>query len=95
VLNPSYAWFKSIEIRSNAMTRDQVKEILDRVLTWPPERQADAARMLTEMEAQNASPFRLTDEQVAEVKRRLADPNPKTIPIEEVFKRFGSTRASG
>ena len=75
------------------MTRDQVKEILDRVLSWPPERQADAARMLTEMEAQDASRLQLTDEQVAEVKRRLAEPNPKTIPAEEVFRRFRALRA--
>ena len=76
-----------------AMTRDQVKEILDRVLSWPPERQERAARVLTEMEAQDESRLTLTDEQVAEVKRRLADPNPNTIPAEEVFKRFRSPRA--
>jgi hypothetical protein len=75
------------------MTRDQVKEILDRVLTWPPERQERAARVLTEMEAQDESRLTLTDEQVAEVKRRLADPNPKTIPAEEVFRRFRARRA--
>jgi hypothetical protein len=55
------------------MTRQQVKEILDRVLTWPPERQEDAARMLREMERQDASSCHLTDEQVAEVSRRRAD----------------------
>jgi putative addiction module component (TIGR02574 family) len=55
------------------MTRDQVKEILDRVLTWSPERQEDAVRVLREMEAQDASPYRLTDDQAAEVERRLAD----------------------
>jgi hypothetical protein len=75
------------------MTRDQVKEILDRVLNWPPERQADVARMLTEMEAQDASPLRLTDEQVVEVKRRLADPNPKFVTLEEVRERFARRRA--
>jgi hypothetical protein len=52
------------------MTRDQVKEILERVLTWPPERQEDAVRVLTAMEEQDASGYRLTDEQVEEVRRR-------------------------
>ena len=54
------------------MTKEQVKEILDRVLTWPPKRQEDAARVLTEMEQQDASPHRLTDEQVKEIERRRA-----------------------
>ena len=52
------------------MTREQVKEILDRVLTWPPERQEHAARMLAEMEEQETSPYQLTDEQLEEVERR-------------------------
>jgi hypothetical protein len=55
------------------MNKEQVKEILDRVLTWPPKRQEDAARVLSEMEEQDASPYRLTDEQVEEVARRRAD----------------------
>jgi hypothetical protein len=75
------------------MTKDQVKAVLDRVLTWPPERQADAAEVLTLMEEQDRSTLRLTDQQAAEVRRRLADPNPKTIPAEEVFKRFRSSGA--
>jgi hypothetical protein len=52
------------------MTKEQVKEILDRVLTWPLERQEDAARILTRMEEQDTTPYRLTDEQVKEVERR-------------------------
>jgi hypothetical protein len=72
------------------MTKDQVKEILDRVLSWPPARQADVAHMVELMEEQDKSELRLTDEQAAEVRRRLANPNPKTIPAEEVFKRFRS-----
>jgi hypothetical protein len=75
------------------MTRDQVKEILDRVLTWPPERQADAARVLTEMEAQDTSSYHLTDEQVAEVRRRLADPDARFMTLEEVRHRFAQRRA--
>jgi hypothetical protein len=55
------------------MTKAQVKEILDRVLTWPAKRQEDAIRVLTEMEEQDASPYHLTEEQVQEIKRRRAD----------------------
>ena len=70
------------------MTRAQVKEILDRVLTWPPERQEDAARVLREMEEQDGSSLRLSADQVAEVRRRLSDPSPLTITAEDVFRRF-------
>ena len=55
------------------MTKEQVKEILDRVLTWPPKRQEDAVRVLCEMEEQDQAPYRLTDEQVEEVERRRAE----------------------
>jgi hypothetical protein len=55
------------------MTKKQVKEILDRVLTWQPKRQEEAARALSEMEEQDTIPYHLTDEQVAEVSRRRAD----------------------
>ena len=72
------------------MTKAQVKEILDRVLTWPPERQADVARVVELMEKQDSSTLRLTDDQADEVRRRLAEPPSQTIPAEEVFRRFRS-----
>lgn len=71
------------------MTKDQVKEILERVLTWPPERQADAAEVLTLMEAQDMSSYHLTDEQAAEVRRRLAKENPKYVTLTDARARFG------
>jgi hypothetical protein len=52
------------------VTEEQVKEILNRVLTWPPERQADAARVLSAMEEQHTRARHLTDAQVEEVERR-------------------------
>jgi hypothetical protein len=73
------------------MTKEQVNGILDRVLTWPPKRQEDAARVLAEMEEQDHSDLRLTDEQAAEVRRRLAKPSDQRVPIEKVFRRFRST----
>jgi hypothetical protein len=75
------------------MTRDQVKLILDRVLSWPAERQADIAHMVEMMEEQDQRALQLTDEQMEEVKRRLADPNPKFISLEEVRERFARRRA--
>jgi hypothetical protein len=74
------------------MTKDQVKEILERVLTWPPERQADVVEVVAFMEEQDKSGLQLTDEQAAEVRLRLADPNRKTIPAEEVFQRYRPSR---
>lgn len=74
------------------MTKEQVKKILDRVLTWPPERQADVAYVVEFMEAQDGSALGLTDDQAAEVRRRLASPSSNRIPAEEVFARLRSSR---
>jgi hypothetical protein len=75
------------------MTSDQLKEIIDRVLTWPAERQADVARVIELMEAQDESDLRLSEEQAEEVRRRMANPPAKTIPAGEVFGRLRSSRA--
>jgi hypothetical protein len=75
-----------------AMTKDQVKEILERVLTWPPERQADIAHVAELMEEQDSSTYQITDEQLAEVRRRRAENNPKTLTLDEWdrrLRRFG------
>ena len=70
------------------MSKEQVKAILDRVLTWPSERQEDAAKVLMLMESADESVYRLTDEQVAEVGRRLADPNPRRLTLDEFKERL-------
>ena len=70
------------------MTKEQVKKILDRVLTWPPERQADIARVAELMEEQDSSSHHLTDEQLAEVRRRRAEINPRTLTLDEWDKRL-------
>ena len=70
------------------MTRDQVKAILDRVLTWSPQRQQDAAEILTLLEEHDSNPVRLTDEQAAEVRSRLADKDAKTLTLAELDERL-------
>jgi hypothetical protein len=74
------------------MTKEQVKAILERVLTWPEARQEDAARILLAMEEQDNSPYQLTEEQAAEVRRRLADPDDKGLSLDEVFARYQKPR---
>jgi hypothetical protein len=74
------------------MTKDQVKAVLDRVLTWPPERPEDVAEFLLSVEAQDNSDYRLSDGQIAELRRRRAETNPKTLTLtefDERLRRFG------
>jgi hypothetical protein len=75
------------------MSKDRVKEVLDRVLTWPPERQEIAVEMLEGLEAQDDPAVQLTDEQLAEVRRRLADPNPRFLTFAEVRARLAASGA--
>jgi hypothetical protein len=70
------------------MTHEEIKAALERVLTWPRERQQDAVEILASIEAQDKSAFRLTDEQAAEIRERLANPRSDTVPFEDVFRRF-------
>ncbi len=43
------------------MTKAQIKEVLDRVLTWPPERQQEAAELLTLLESQEGELYHPSD----------------------------------
>ena len=65
-----------------------MKAVLDRALTWPSERQEDAAKLLMLMESQDESVYRLADEQVEEVRRRMADPNRKLVSAVEACERI-------
>jgi hypothetical protein len=74
------------------MTKDQVNAVLDRILTWPPQRQEDVAEFLMSIEAQDNSDYRLSDGQLAELRRRRAEANPKTLTLaefDERLRRFG------
>ncbi|WP_244431899.1 hypothetical protein [Rhodopseudomonas sp. B29] len=70
------------------MSREQVRAILERVLTWPPERQEDAADILAAMETSDASELRLSDAQADEVRRRLADGDAETMTLDEFTAHF-------
>jgi hypothetical protein len=72
------------------MTRDQVKEILDRILTWPPEDQERIARFAYEVEQRRAGDD-ITDEEWRIIEERAARRDLATDDeVEEVFTRYRS-----
>ena len=54
------------------MTKDQVKQVLDRVLTWPRERQEDAAQMLLALEARQGELYHPDDDEWAAIEEGFA-----------------------
>ncbi|MCG6204548.1 hypothetical protein LPW26_07870 [Rhodopseudomonas sp. HC1] len=70
------------------MDQDDIKAILDRVLTWPPERQKDAAQLLLVMEEADANPYHLTEAQAAEVRRRIAMKGGAVLTLDEARRHF-------
>jgi hypothetical protein len=70
------------------MSNERVKAALERVLTWPEDRQDDVVALLEMMEEQDRSSFRLTDEQAEVVRQRRADPRRKLVSHAEAFERI-------
>jgi len=72
------------------MTKEEIAEVLHRVSRWPVERQHDAALALLEMETQDASSYQLDDEQVAEIRRRRAMPEPNLVSLTDLRQRLAT-----
>jgi predicted transcriptional regulator len=70
----------------NAMTRDQIKEIFERVRTWPLDRQQDAAEMLLRMEQQGTGVYELSEEEEAEIKLALEEAERGEFATDEEMK---------
>jgi hypothetical protein len=68
------------------MTKDQVKEILDRVLTWPSD---DQERLVDEVEQRRAGDDDLTDEDWKIIEARAARRDlASDEEVEAVFSRY-------
>lgn len=75
------------------MTKEQVKAILDRVLTWPDERQEAAVEILLELEAENTGVYEPTDEEWSAIQEGLEQvERGETFTLEEVEARWNARR---
>jgi predicted transcriptional regulator len=55
------------------MTKEEIQALLERVLTWPPSMQQEAAEALLGIEATGAEPFVLSQDERRGVERGLED----------------------
>jgi hypothetical protein len=72
------------------MTRDQIKEILDRVLNWPPDDQERVARFVREVEERRAADD-ITEEEWKIIEERAARRDlASDEEVERLFSRYRS-----
>jgi len=66
-----------------SMTKDQIDAVLDRVRTWPPERQEDAVRVLLRMEEAGTEVYELSEEELADIEEGLKEIERGEVATEE------------
>jgi predicted transcriptional regulator len=70
------------------MTRDQIDAILERVRSWPPEQQDDAANVLLATEAEGTAPYELSEEERLDIEEGLAEGDRGEFATEEEVEAF-------
>ena len=69
---------------------DLLDEAIAKVRTLPPDRQQEAAELLMELAGQDAADFRLSEAQLTEIRKRLAEPPDyaSDAEVQETFDRL-------
>ena len=74
------------------MTKDQIDAVLDRVRTWPPERQEDAVQMLLWLEEQSTGVYVLSEDERKEIELSMEEARRGEFATDEevaaVFNRY-------
>ena len=72
-----------------AMTKDQVKAVLERVPSWPQERQQELAELALEIEAELAGKeYRATADELAAIDEGLTGEAASEEEVEAAFASF-------
>ena len=71
---------------SEAMTKEQIEQIFERVRTWPLEQQERAAAMLLLLEEQGTGVYELTDEELADIEEAEAEAERGEFATDEEVK---------
>jgi len=71
------------------MTKDQVKTVLNRVPSWPQERQQELAELALEIEAELAgNPYHATADELVAIDEGLAGEAASEAEVDAVFAIF-------
>ena len=74
------------------MTRGEIEAVLERVRTWPIDRQADAARLLLRMEEIDAGEAGISDEDLASLAEAEAEADrgefASAEEVEAIFAKY-------
>jgi hypothetical protein len=74
------------------MTKDQIKAVLERVPTWPDERQQELAEIALEIEAELAGAgYETTPDELAAIDEGLAGEAASDDDVKAAFAVFGPT----
>lgn len=74
------------------MMKAQIKEVLDRVLTWAPERQQEAAELLTFLESQEGELYHPSDDEWLAIQEGLDQTARGEVFSEREIFNVGSRR---
>jgi hypothetical protein len=75
------------------MTKAEIEAVLDRVKTWPPERQEEAMRVLLEIEAEVTGVYQLSPDELADIEEGLKEIERGEVASDaEVAAAFGRIR---
>ena len=73
------------------MTKQDVRAVLERVLSWPPDQQVEAAELLLALEAREGEFYHPTDEEWAAVQEGLAEAERDEFVPDEEMEKFWRT----